>query len=400
MMYVIGPGHGGPGLVASRLAGGHLQRGLPGHRRTTRRGCAGCSRSSRSPAASRATSPPRRPGRSTRAASSATRCRTPTAPRSTTRTSWWPRSSGTARPRPVRWRRAGTRTSSSTLAGTAPCCRSCTSTATRSPTRRCSPASPRTSCSSLLRGYGHTPYVVAGRRPGLDAPGVRRDAGPLPRRDPGHPATRPAPRGRQPVARRPWPMIVLRSPKGWTGPKEVDGQTRRGLLAVPPGARSPTPAATTRTARCSRSGCAATGPRSSSTTTGAPVRRIADLHPGGERRMSANPHANGGLLLRDLRMPDFREYAVDVDAPGTGAVEATRVLGRFLRDVMAAQPATGSGCSPRTRTTPTGCRTSWRSPTAPGTPRPARTTTTSPSTAGSWRSCPSTPARAGSRATC
>jgi xylulose-5-phosphate/fructose-6-phosphate phosphoketolase len=69
--------------------------------------------------------------------------------------------------------------------------------------------------------------------------------------------------------------------------------------------------------------------------TGRPVGRIAELHPEGARRMSANPHANGGLLLRDLRMPDFRDYAVDVVEPGTGAVEATRVLGGFLRDVMA-----------------------------------------------------------------
>jgi xylulose-5-phosphate/fructose-6-phosphate phosphoketolase len=68
---------------------------------------------------------------------------------------------------------------------------------------------------------------------------------------------------------------------------------------------------------------------------GAPVADIARLHPAGERRMSANPHANGGLLLRDLKMPDFRDYAVDVDVPGTGSVESTRVLGTFLRDVMA-----------------------------------------------------------------
>ena len=62
---------------------------------------------------------------------------------------------------------------------------------------------------------------------------------------------------------------------------------------------------------------------------------IRELHPGGDLRMSASPHANGGVLLRDLRMPDFRDYAVEVDTPGSGAVEATRVLGGFLRDVMA-----------------------------------------------------------------
>jgi xylulose-5-phosphate/fructose-6-phosphate phosphoketolase len=68
--------------------------------------------------------------------------------------------------------------------------------------------------------------------------------------------------------------------------------------------------------------------------TGAPVPAVRDLHPRGDRRMSANPHANGGLLLQDLRMPDFRDYAVHVDEPGTGAVESTKVLGTFLRDVM------------------------------------------------------------------
>ena len=67
---------------------------------------------------------------------------------------------------------------------------------------------------------------------------------------------------------------------------------------------------------------------------GAPVPMIATLHPDGDRRMSANPHTNGGLLLRDLKLPDFRDYAVDVDEPGTGAVEATGVLGGSLRDVV------------------------------------------------------------------
>jgi xylulose-5-phosphate/fructose-6-phosphate phosphoketolase len=73
---------------------------------------------------------------------------------------------------------------------------------------------------------------------------------------------------------------------------------------------------------------------------GSPVPDIAALHPVGDRRMSASPHANGGLLLRDLRLPDFRDYAVDVESPGTGAVEATRVLGTFLRDVMGANMET------------------------------------------------------------
>ena len=98
-----------------------------------------------------------------------------------------------------------------------------------------------------------------------------------------------------------WPMIVLRTPKGWTGPKEVDGQPVEGTWRshqVPlAGARR----ATRPPARCSRSGCAPTARRSCSTTTGARADDLLALAPAGPRRMSANPHANGGLLLRPLR---------------------------------------------------------------------------------------------------
>ena len=97
-----------------------------------------------------------------------------------------------------------------------------------------SPGSPTTSSTLLLRGYGHTPYVVTGDDPGDHAPGLRGHARPLPRRDPRHPAA--GSRRRAGPGARPWPMIVLRSPKGWTGPKEVDGSADRGLLALPPGA--------------------------------------------------------------------------------------------------------------------------------------------------------------------
>ena len=79
------------------------------------------------------------------------------------------------------------------------------------------------------------------------------------------------------------------------------------------------------------SGCAATGPRSSSTRAAGSWRSCARSRPAGDRRMSANPHANGGLLLRDLLLPDFRDYAVEVPKPGTTTGEATRVLGAFLR---------------------------------------------------------------------
>src|SRR3546814_10585745 len=134
-------------------------------------------------------------------------------------------------------------------------------------------------------------------------------------------------------------MLVLRSPKGWTGPAEVDGRPVEGSWRshqVPfADARGDDDhrAVLERWLRSYR-------PEELFDDDGAPVPAIRDLHPGGERRMSANPHANGGRILRDLGMPDFRDYAVPVDAPGTGAVESTRVLGTFLRDVMAENMST------------------------------------------------------------
>jgi xylulose-5-phosphate/fructose-6-phosphate phosphoketolase len=186
---------------------------------------------------------------------------------------------------------------------------------------------------SLLRGYGHAPYVVEGSDPAemhqafaatldhcLDEIHEIQDEARTAKK--------------QPVARRPWPMIVLRSPKGWTGPKEVDGQRVEGYWRS-----HQVPFANARGDDSHRavleSWMRSYRPEELFDAEGAPIPEIAELHPAGERRMSANPHANGGLLLRDLKMPDFREYAVEVDVPGTGAVEATRVLGTFLRDVMA-----------------------------------------------------------------
>ena len=133
-------------------------------------------------------------------------------------------------------------------------------------------------------------------------------------------------------------MIVLRTPKGWTGPKEVDGLPAEGTFRshqVPLAQVRDEPGAPRRS---SRRGCAPTAPRSCSTTTGALRAELAALAPRGARRMSANPHANGGLLLRDLELPDFRDYAVDVPAPATTTSEATRVLGALLRDVISANP--------------------------------------------------------------
>jgi xylulose-5-phosphate/fructose-6-phosphate phosphoketolase len=133
--------------------------------------------------------------------------------------------------------------------------------------------------------------------------------------------------------RPPWPMIVLRSPKGWTGPKEVDGVQIEGTfrahqvplseLATKPGHL-----------RMLEQWMKSYRPEELFDQQGAPRAEIVALAPEGDRRMGANPHANGGLLLKPLALPDFRDYAVKFDHPGTEFAEATRAMGRFLRDVM------------------------------------------------------------------
>ncbi|MFZ1132305.1 MAG: phosphoketolase family protein, partial [Terriglobales bacterium] len=130
-----------------------------------------------------------------------------------------------------------------------------------------------------------------------------------------------------------WPMIVLRSPKGWTGPKVVDGKPIEGTWRahqVPVADLQTKPAHLKILEDWMRS----YRPEELFDQNGKLIPELAELAPKGERRMGANPHANGGLLLRDLVMPDFRKYAVKVPKPGTENSEATRVLGGFLRDVM------------------------------------------------------------------
>ena len=183
---------------------------------------------------------------------------------------------------------------------------------------------------SLMIGYGHKPYFVVGDDPEamhqlmagtLDAvlaeiQTIQREA-----RENG-------------FAKRPqWPMIVLRSPKGWTGPKEVDGLPTENSFRshqVPLAELASKPEHLRMLEEWLRS----YKPEELFDENGKLMAELAELAPKGERRMGANPHANGGLLLRDLKMPDFRDYAVDVPKPGTVEAEATRAMGRFLRDVM------------------------------------------------------------------
>ncbi|MEV5751742.1 phosphoketolase family protein [Actinoallomurus sp. NPDC052308] len=187
---------------------------------------------------------------------------------------------------------------------------------------------------SLLEGYGHRPIIVSGDEP---ADVHRRLADALDDALTDIARIQAAARGGESTERPRWPMIVLRTPKGWTGPREVDGVPVEGTWRshqVPLGRVREDPehlAALEAWLRSYR-------PEELFDEDGRPVPELRALPPEGDRRMSANPNANGGLLLRDLNLRDFRDYAVPVDKPGTTFSEATRVLGGFLRDVIADNP--------------------------------------------------------------
>ncbi len=193
---------------------------------------------------------------------------------------------------------------------------------------------PHDELDSLFRGYGYRPYFVEGDDPAVMHPlmaatldavfdeirAIQTDA-----RTNGF--------SKRPV----WPMVILRSPKGWTGPKVVDGLPSENSWRshqVPFADLAANPEHLELLARWMKS----YRPEELFDEAGTFRREFAELAPEGERRMSANPHTNGGLLLRDLRMPDFRDYAVEVRDPGTGRAEATRVAGTFLRDVIRDNP--------------------------------------------------------------
>jgi xylulose-5-phosphate/fructose-6-phosphate phosphoketolase len=186
----------------------------------------------------------------------------------------------------------------------------------------------------LLVGYGYAPHFVEGDEPEtmhqLMAATMERAFDEIARiqvdsRLSGF-STRPA-----------WPMIVLRSPKGWTGPKEVDGLKTEGSWRshqVPLTDLATVPGHLELLERWMKS----YRPEELFDENGTFRSELAELAPRGERRMGANPHANGGLLLRELRLPDFRSYAIEVRAPGTELAEATRVTGTFLRDIIKDNP--------------------------------------------------------------
>jgi xylulose-5-phosphate/fructose-6-phosphate phosphoketolase len=182
----------------------------------------------------------------------------------------------------------------------------------------------------LFRGYGYTPYVVEGDEPEkmhqLMAATLDRVIADIQRIQ--------AEARHHGVTQRPrWPMIVLRTPKGWTCPQEIDGRRTEGSWRahqVPMGEMQDNPAHV----KILENWMKSYRPEELFDAQGTFKAELAALAPRGTRRMSANPHANGGLLLKDLRLPDFRDYAVQVPSPGAVSAESTRVMGKFLRDVM------------------------------------------------------------------
>ncbi len=182
----------------------------------------------------------------------------------------------------------------------------------------------------LLRGYGWTPYFVEGHDPALmhEAMAMTLDTVVEQIRKIQADARTNG------IAERPrWPMIVLNSPKGWTGPKMVDGKQIEGTFRshqVPLSDPSKQP----EHLRLLEDWLRSYRPEELFDEQGRLMPELAALAPKGTRRMGSNPHANGGKLLRDLHMPDFRDYAVDVPEPGVRVIGDTRVLGPFLRDVI------------------------------------------------------------------
>ncbi|MDA0268693.1 MAG: phosphoketolase family protein [Cyanobacteria bacterium] len=187
---------------------------------------------------------------------------------------------------------------------------------------------------SLFRGYGYTPYFVEGKDPAemhqqmaavmeeciLHIKRVQREA-----------------RLNGKIERPRWPMIVLRTPKGWTGPEEVDGHKVEGFWRahqVPMGGMHSNPEHLRRLEAWMRS----YKPEELFDENGTLIPDLKELAPVGDRRMGTNPHSNGGLIRRELKMPTFQEYAVAFDQPGTVEYENTKVLGILMREIIRHNP--------------------------------------------------------------
>jgi xylulose-5-phosphate/fructose-6-phosphate phosphoketolase len=189
---------------------------------------------------------------------------------------------------------------------------------------------------SLLRGYGWEPHFVVGDEPrsmheamAATLEGVLDEIARIQAeaRDRGHA------KQEQPLTRPRWPLIVMQTPKGWTGPKEVDGKQVEGTWRahqVPLAELASNPAHLRMLEEWLRS----YQPEELFEPSGAPRPLLQQLVPPGALRMGSNPHANGGLLLRDLRLPDYRRHAIEVPRPGEIPAESTKVLGKYLRELF------------------------------------------------------------------
>jgi xylulose-5-phosphate/fructose-6-phosphate phosphoketolase len=189
---------------------------------------------------------------------------------------------------------------------------------------------PHDELDALFRGYGYIPYFVEGDDPlemhQLMAATLDTVVAEIKR-------IQNAARANGFKERPRWPMIILRSPKGWTGPKVVDGKQVEGTFRahqVPLEEFSTKP----ENLKMLEAWLKSYQPEELFDKNGTLIPELAELAPKGERRMGANPHANGGLLLKELKMPDFRDYAVKVSQPGVVEAEATRIQGQLIRDVL------------------------------------------------------------------
>jgi len=183
----------------------------------------------------------------------------------------------------------------------------------------------------LFMGYGYKPYFVEGSNPETLHQLMARTLDKVITEIKSIQAK--APNMRKSVQRSHWPVIILRTPKGWTGPKSIDGLKTEGYWRshqVPFAEMAEKPHHIRALERWMKS----YKPQELFDKNGRLIPKLAELAPKGKSRMSDNPHANGGLLLQDLCLPDFRKYAVKVDKPGTTESEPTRVMGYFLRDAM------------------------------------------------------------------
>jgi len=197
---------------------------------------------------------------------------------------------------------------------------------------------PRDELEALFHGYGYRPIFVEGDDPAamhqLMAAALDEAIAEIQ-----HIQSEARTQG---VTQRPlWPMLILRTPKGWTGPKVVDGEPVEGTFRA-----HQVPVTDFKTKpghlKILETWLKSYGPDELFDAGGRLVPELAELAPAGARRMGANPHANGGLLLRDLRLPDFRDYAVKVPSPGSVDAEATRIQGDLIRDVLKLNTAAGN----------------------------------------------------------